>query len=294
MSRALVFISCGQYSQEEKQLGKRISEIVRSHGLEPFFAEEVHDLDGLHTNILRALHDCTAFIAVLHPRGSLERPDGSVVVRASVWIEQEIAIAAYIQHIEKRALPVIAFAHRDVTREGIRELLHLNPIPFGTESDVIEALPGLIRKLNLTEAPIELGMESVAAPPQDDHPVRKLELALFNNTNQRFATFNGKLWIPREFLNHWGSVYITEDRTAPNAPRRSFEFSEEGRGMLNPHSRLRVFTIDYCPACAAIAHGGIAASVGEAEFEAKAWLNDQEYAVKKSVTQLGKEALRSR
>jgi hypothetical protein len=42
-----------------------------------------------------------------------------------VWIEQEIAIATYIQRIEKRTLPIIAFKHESVGRERIRDLLHL-------------------------------------------------------------------------------------------------------------------------------------------------------------------------
>lgn len=40
VSKPLVFVSCGQYTEEEKQLGKRISEIVTSFNLEPFFAEQ--------------------------------------------------------------------------------------------------------------------------------------------------------------------------------------------------------------------------------------------------------------
>ncbi len=291
LSKPIVFISCGQFTQEEKQLGRQIAQIVSSFDLEPFFAEEVQDLNGLEANILRALHECAAFITVLHPRGEIERPDRSVVTRASVWIEQEIAIAAYIQRIEKRALPVIAFAHESVSREGIRALLHLNPIPFSSEADVIVALPGHLRKLSVADSSIGLSMQSVALPPEDGHPIRRLNLRLFNNTNQRFTTFNGKLWIPREFLNHWGAIYPAEDRSSPNAPRRCFNFSEEGRGILNPHDGVLTFATDYCPACASVAHGGITASVGDAEFEAKAWVNNQEYSVKKSVAQLGKEAL---
>jgi hypothetical protein len=59
-----IFISCGQYTLAEKQLGKQISEMVRT------------------------LTDCVRFITILHPRGEIRRPNGSVV-RASVWIEQE-------------------------------------------------------------------------------------------------------------------------------------------------------------------------------------------------------------
>src|ERR1700751_752808 len=91
-----IFISCGQYTPAEKQLGKQISELVPAlTDCVPFFAEEVQDLNGLDANILRALRDCVGFITVLHPRGEIKRPNGSIV-RASVWIEQEIAIATYI------------------------------------------------------------------------------------------------------------------------------------------------------------------------------------------------------
>src|SRR5208282_5787967 len=96
--RKTIFISCGQYTDSEKRLGKQIAEMVRAiTDLEPFFAEEVQDLNGLDTNILHALRNCVAFITVMHPRGEIRRPDGSTLFRASVWIEQEIAIATYIQ-----------------------------------------------------------------------------------------------------------------------------------------------------------------------------------------------------
>jgi hypothetical protein len=290
VSRPVVFICCGELTDEEKTIGKHIAEIVSSNGFEPFFAEDVHDLNGLDDNILRALHDCAAFVTVLHPRGQIRRPDNSVVTRASVWIEQEIAIAAYIQRVEKRALPVIAFAHKDVSLEGLRTLLHINPIPFSKEADIIFRLPEHLLKLKPANPSIELRMESVAIRRQDNHPIRILDLKIHNDTSQRFTEFNGKLWIPREFLNHRQAVYPTEDRSTPNAPRRCFKFSEEGRGVLNPHDFVLAFSLEYCSGCASIAHGGIAASVGEAEFEAKAWLNNQEYSVRKSVTQLGKEA----
>jgi hypothetical protein len=70
MSKPLIFISCGQYSQAEKDLGNQIAELIRElTACEPFFAEQVHDLNGLDENILSALHKCVGLIAVLHPRG---------------------------------------------------------------------------------------------------------------------------------------------------------------------------------------------------------------------------------
>ena len=55
--RKTIFISCGQYTDSEKRLGKQMAQMVREvTGLEPFFAEDVQDLNGLDDNILGALH----------------------------------------------------------------------------------------------------------------------------------------------------------------------------------------------------------------------------------------------
>src|SRR5215469_8796839 len=135
MIRKTIFISCGQFTDAERRLGRQIAQMVRAQtDLEPFFADEVQDLNGLDANIINALRNCVAFITVLHPRGEIKRPDGSTLVRGSVWIEQEIAIATYIQRVEDRQLTIIAFKHKSVGREGIRDLLHLNPIEFANES----------------------------------------------------------------------------------------------------------------------------------------------------------------
>jgi len=119
-NQQFVFISCGQFSVAEKSLGKEIAKVIRKEtNFEPFFAEEVQSLGGLDDDILRALRDCVAFITVLHPRGTINRPDGSTQVRASVWIEQEIAIATYIQRVENRPVHIIAFKHSSVGREAL-------------------------------------------------------------------------------------------------------------------------------------------------------------------------------
>jgi hypothetical protein len=156
MKEPFIFISCGQYTEAEKSLGKDICKVVQSiTGLGAFFAEQVQDLNGLDSNILAALRDCTGFIAVLHPRGVIQRPDGSKHIRASVWIEQEIAVATYIQRLTQKSLPVIAFCHESVGREGIRELLHLNPITFTENADVLAALPQRLehwKKLRFSQA----------------------------------------------------------------------------------------------------------------------------------------------
>ena len=192
MGKQTIFISCGQFTEAEKRLGRDIALLVKKvTGLEPFFAEEVQDLNGLDSNILNALRDCLAFITVLHPRGDITRPDKSVHVRASVWIEQEIAIATYIQRVEKRQLPIIAFKHVSVGREGIRDLLQLNPIEFRDEAEVLAALPSRLEKWkSLTPSGIEIKLESSSQTRSEEgHVIRRLEVIIVNDTNERITAY---------------------------------------------------------------------------------------------------------
>jgi hypothetical protein len=203
MIRKTVFISCGQFTPKEKQLGKDIVALVRSStDLTPFFAEEVHDLNGLDSNILAALRECAAFITVMHPRGEIARPDGSKFVRASTWIEQEIAIATYIQRLEKRDLPLIAFIHKSVGLEGIRTLIHLNPIQFSDESEILEQLPAYLdRWKSLRATGVELRMVSRETTWENGHRIKRLEITLLNKTNKRVDDYEVEVRFRREFSN---------------------------------------------------------------------------------------------
>src|SRR5262249_24980532 len=93
----LVFISCGQYRETEISLGKALAEAVTDlTAFEGYFAQNQTSLDGLSQNIFRALNRASGFIAVMHHRGSVRTLHGEHV-RASVWVEQEIAIAAFLR-----------------------------------------------------------------------------------------------------------------------------------------------------------------------------------------------------
>ena len=288
--RGTIFISCGQFTDAEKRLGKQISSMVKSlTGLTPFFAENVQDLNGLDTNILEALRNCVAFITVLHPRGQIERPDGSVLVRASVWIEQEVAIATYIRRVEKRELPIIAFKHKSVGLEGIRGLLHLNPIEFTDESEVLVALPERLAEWrSLRSSGIELQLASNVGRQDSGHPIRWLETVLVNETNARIETYDLEVRLPSSILKHVNQVYANEvPCSVPGL--RCFRFNQQGFGPIRPRDRLRLATFEYCTVCAAVDHGGITAMVAESRLGARVWINEEEYAVEKTIKELAME-----
>jgi hypothetical protein len=140
----LIFISCGQSTDQEKKLGKAVVAIVRGFGFEPYFAETQSSLNGLHENILNKLNDCAGLISIMHDRGRVSGLGGTTHTRGSVWIEQEIAIAAFITHTLKRKIEVACFISKEIKREGIRDLLHLNPISFADDVEILEQLPAIL------------------------------------------------------------------------------------------------------------------------------------------------------
>lgn len=303
MIRKTIFISCGQFTDAERRLGKRIAEMVRElTDLEPFFAEEVQDLNGLDANILNALHNCVAFITVLHPRGEIKRPDALVVVRASVWIEQEIAIATYVQRIENRQLPIIAFKQKAVGREGIRDLLQLNPIEFTDENEVLAELPQrLAQWKSLKPSGIEVQLASRIVGQYEDrhlmHVMRMLEINLINKTNDRIENYEFEIRIPSGILKHRTIIYPTEVRC--DVPElRCFRFDQTGRSPIRPQDQLPTpITFEYCSACAVEELGvstASAAVVAEEKIYAKAWVNGIEYAVEKTIKELAEDRERNR
>ena len=140
-SANLVFISCGQVTEQESRLGMAAAELVRQlTPYDPYFAENQSSLEGLTKNILGALNRSVGLIAIMHPRGAMAFPDGRHQTRASVWIEQEIAIAAFIVQVLGRSLRVVAYIHKDIAREGMREELQLNPVVFQHDDEVLAHL----------------------------------------------------------------------------------------------------------------------------------------------------------
>ncbi len=135
--KRIVFISCGQFAPAEILLGKRLA--ARVSELTPFegyFAENQSSLEGLSSHIFHALDQCVAFVGVMHNRGEVETLGGKKHTRASVWIEQEIAIAAFLT-ATRAEIPVLVYAPKGIKREGVREQLKLAPIEFTDEDDLL-------------------------------------------------------------------------------------------------------------------------------------------------------------
>lgn len=137
---ALIFLSCGQYTEKEKALGRQVKQLLEQSGApEVYFADFQNTLDAFTNNILGALNRCIGFIGVMHHRGRVATPNGELV-RASVWIEQELAIAAFIEQILNRKIEVQLYIQEGIAREGMRDKLLLNAAPFKADQEVLDHL----------------------------------------------------------------------------------------------------------------------------------------------------------
>ncbi|MGO9087386.1 MAG: hypothetical protein ACLP6G_02710 [Terriglobales bacterium] len=144
-SEPLIFVSCGQSTPAERQLGQAIAKLVEKEtGCRAYFAENQNTLEGVTENILKRLRIAAGFIAIMHPRGNVTNPNsasGQSWVRGSVWVEQEIAIAAFISQALEQPMRVRAYVHESIFREGFHP-----HVGFGTPlSDNLVARIALFR-----------------------------------------------------------------------------------------------------------------------------------------------------
>ena len=301
MSKPRIFVSCGQFTNAEKKLGEDIVALVKAEtGHDAFFAQQVRDLNGLHENILQAIRKCVGFIAVMHPRGEINRPHESVLTRASVWIEQEIAIAAYIKYADKKTLPVIAFIHQSINMEGIRTLLHLNPISFTQDDEVLAKLPALLESWKTIPAgAIRVELQSTRTREQDGHQQFRIDVYLVNETSRRIEVYDARFRFPARLLKHWSNIYVHEVQSGVRGQDplvREFRYNQDNIGPIVPRSGPnRVTQMDYCLTCGqddAQAKAGLIETVYDDVVEATVWVDEQEYLIKKTLGELHREPFR--
>jgi hypothetical protein len=140
MHDRVIFVSCGQLTNDEKCLGLAVKSAIDSTaGFEAYFAESVHDLEALGQNIFSALSRCSGAVVFFHERGTVLDGSGSEWGhRSSVWVNQEIAILAYRQFLESRQFPVLVFKDERVKLEGAMTALIVNPLPILGEAETLK------------------------------------------------------------------------------------------------------------------------------------------------------------
>jgi hypothetical protein len=257
MSKPHIFVSCGQRTQEEQLLGEAICKTIDDHGVfDCFFAEAQHNLNGLHENIFDALAKSDALITVMHRRGNVSYgPDKCEPFdRASVWIEQEIAIAAYIQRTAKNDLLTAAYIEKGVGREGLRELLHLNPLEFTSSDQIITDLKAKLNTWYRSSESDDLGELRLEVFPGREGSIQVKRLTpILTNKGKRANEYSCTLELPELLLSFNSAFNMLEVQRRPGYRRlQATEKTKQNEPLLRDNP-VKMLTQDV-----AIAHLNVA------------------------------------
>ena len=246
----LVFISCGQYRPEEIELGRALAAAVDElTEFEGYYAQNQNSLEGLSSNIFKALDRCSGFVAVMHHRGDVQTPHGAHT-RGSVWVEQEIAIAAFLRQAQNRNLQVAVYIQRGLKREGVRDQLHLNPVEFGTEAEVIDdfrarLLDGRFRPVRLPspkDVGLQLGFTTLSRGNGKLHRYR-LRLMVTNIGTERLTDYWVQLQFPKAAMQGDPAIYVM--KVKETATHFMFRMDRTMVGSdLYPEEPVDLFPID--------------------------------------------------
>jgi len=141
-TKELVFIACGQSTPREKALGVKVKSLFKKNNLDSFLAETANDLESLNSHIFKNLTDCTGFIAILHKR------DGTKY-DTSVWINQEVAIAAYLRSTG-RIIPSLVLYEEGALVGGLIRYTIANPPTFKSDEEALSKIEEWIKHQNFT------------------------------------------------------------------------------------------------------------------------------------------------
>jgi hypothetical protein len=257
VSESLVFVSCGQSTPAERQLGMQVARLVKQEtGCEAYFAENQNSLQGVTENILKQLNKAVGFIAIMHPRGNVSHPQKpeKTWVRGSVWVEQEIAIAAFISQALERPMQVRAYVHESILREGLRDKLHLNPTLFRDDPEILTDLASILpswrewkeqRSKESFSLKPNVRFTQVPVPGGGEDRRYAVTVTVENDGEQDARDYTVDVEFPTMFVD--GGVYLSMKGTN-NAGMSVFEGSNKNQrlGSLYPGTESSPIVTFYC------------------------------------------------
>jgi hypothetical protein len=122
MKKSQVFISCGQKSDREKNIGYELVKYFENKNFTAYFAEHIHNSKPLLQSILDSLKESDYFVAYNPYRGKRKDKDKKVNP-GSIFIQQEVASAVTL------GIESLYFYEKGVSKTiGMSGALHLNGI----------------------------------------------------------------------------------------------------------------------------------------------------------------------
>jgi len=195
-----IFISCGQRTEAERELGKRLHALVSVH-FGAYFAATVRDIESLTGNIFEALDKAVGYIAVMHQRGTVQAGNAKHF-RGSVWIEQELAIVAFLRHLRKKRIRTLFLLERGIEAEGLRKHLIGEPEYFDEADEVVDKVRSEIEVWANDEdftstAAVEVDFNSVDAMTSGDTREFQLRISVRNKGRAAIKEWRANLLVPK-------------------------------------------------------------------------------------------------
>lgn len=256
--RPLIFISCGQWTEAEKRLGQDIDAwITSATRFCGYFAQNQTELKGVTSEVLGALERAVGFVGIMHHRGLIMRQGGNVGQRASVWIEQEVAIAAFIREVLQRPMGLLLYAQRGLALEGLREKLIANPIEFDTEQEVLDDLrsrfPQWSAALSVIGKGQSIGLElkhrrqpsPAGVDPQRHHDYR-LEVWATNRGTTEWKEYRVEVEFPSRYLSDT-TIFGPEVKDRRTPTHRFFRHTQASwtGHIIYPGDSKLMMSLDY-------------------------------------------------
>lgn len=129
--KAKIFVSCGQRTEEEKELSRRLQSRLEELGFDVYVATNVQSLRDLTEGIFANIKDSEYYIFIDFKRENCN--DGNTsFYRGSLFTHQELALAKLL------GLEVISFQEEGIRREGMADFIGLNPSVFTDKKSLVD------------------------------------------------------------------------------------------------------------------------------------------------------------
>ena len=125
-----VFISCGQASEQEREVAKNVYDWFLKNEFDPYVAINAQTIQDVNSGIIGQLKASDYYVFIDFPREQLPS-SGEVCHRGSLFTNQELAIAYFLDFRE-----VIFLQHHAVRLEGLLQYMASNAIKFDDYSTV--------------------------------------------------------------------------------------------------------------------------------------------------------------